>query len=120
MSDVNSLIPTVNTAIALTSSISTMVTKCKANGIITRTQIEMLRAQTSKVLADAAICHLSEITAENINQLASTQEMIDRLSKEGSLHGASLTMAMDQLSLLNDQLRQNLLDYRDQWGSYYA
>lgn len=118
MSDVNSPIPTVNTAIALTSNISDLIVKCRATGVITRAQIAMLRAQICKVLAYTAIVHLSELIAENINQLAATHKLIDRLSKEGRLHGVSLKLAMGQLELLNEQLLQSLLDYRNRWWPY--
>lgn len=109
MSDYNSLVPVVaNAAVAVSGNITSFITKTKASGVIQRAQLEMLREQTEKVLADSRAYHSSDIVITNLDQIARTQEHIDCLERQGRLHGMALTMAMDQLWELNDMLRRNL------------
>lgn len=54
MLDNNSLVPVVaNAVVAVSGNITNLVTKTKASGVIQRAQLEMLKEQTAKVLADA-------------------------------------------------------------------
>jgi hypothetical protein len=107
-----SLVPIVaDAAIAVSSSITDLVTKAKASGVIRQAQLESLMAQTAKVLADARIYHAAELVTTNIEQLGRAQGRIDELRKQGLLHGSSLEMSMEQLCDLNDILRQNLRQY---------
>ncbi len=109
MTDYNSLVPVVaNAAVAVSGNISSLITKTKASGVIHRTQLEMLKDQTDKVLAEAKAYHSCDIAITNLEQLAKAQERIDILERQGLLHGKSLDMAMDQLGDLNDVLRCNI------------
>lgn len=109
MVDYNSLVPAVaNAAIAVSGNITSLITKTRASGVIQHAQLEMLKDQTAKVLAEARTYHSCDIIATNLEQIAKTQELIDSLERQGKLHGASLKMAMDQLCDLNDMLRRNL------------
>lgn len=109
MTDFNSLVPVVaKAATTVTSDISNLVTKVKVGGVIQRTQFEILKNQTAKVLADAKAYNTTSIITTNLEQIAKTQEYIDTLFKQGRLHGVSLNMAMEQLADLNDILRKNL------------
>lgn len=109
MTDYNSLVPAVaNVAVVLSGNISSLVTRAKATGIVQRAQLQMLKGQTEKVIADARAHHIAEVVIENLEQLAKTQELIDNLEKQGRLHGKSLNMAMDQLEDLNNMLRRSL------------
>ncbi len=112
MTDLKSLVPVVaETAVAVSGNITNLVTQAKASGIVRQTQLDMLKSQTKKVLADAKTYHTGEIIISNLEQIAKTQELIDRLHKSGSLHGRSLEIAMEQLNELNNALRQILRDY---------
>lgn len=114
MTDLNSLVPVVaNAAVAVTGNITNLIVKTKASGVIQRTQLEMLKIQTAKVLADARAYHASDIVITNLEQIARTQERIDNLEKQGLLYGQSLAMAMDQLCDLNNILRRNLRDFEN-------
>lgn len=114
MTDLNSLVPIVaDAAVAVTGNITNLIVKAKASGVVQRTQLEMLKNQTAKVLADARAYHSSDIVITNLEQIAKTQEYIDYLRGQGRLHGASLTMAMDQLGDLNNILRRNLKDFEN-------
>lgn len=109
MADCNSLAPVLaNAAVAVSGNITSLITKAKASGVIQHAQLEMLKEQTAKVLADARAYHSGDIVTTNLEQIARTQEYIDSLERQGRLHGISLTMAMDQLGDLNDMLRRNL------------
>lgn len=113
-STTTSLVPVVaNAAVAISGNITSLITKSRASGVIQRGQLELLKAQTAKVLADARAYHAGEIVTTNLEQLARTQNQIDNLEREGRLHGSSLSMAMDQLSDLNDILRRNLKRYEN-------
>lgn len=104
-----SLVPVVaNAAIAVSEDITNFITKARASGIIQRSQLELLKAQTEKVLTEARSSHICDVISTNLEQIAKTQELIDKLEKQGRLHGISLKMAMDQLYDLNDMLRHNL------------
>jgi len=112
MEDYKSLVPLVaDAAVAVSGNITSLITKAKASGIIHRAQLEMLKAQTTKVLTDARAYHVSDIVTTNLEQIAKTQEYIDNLERQGRLHGVSLAMAMDQLGDLNDILRRNLWNF---------
>ena len=114
MTDYNYLVPVVaNAAVQVTGNITSLVTRSKANGVMQRAQLEMLKEQTAKVLADARAYHAGDIIITNLEQIARTQEYIDNLEKQGRLHGTALTMAMDQLSDLNNMLRFNLRRYQN-------
>lgn len=114
MSDNNSLMPVVaNAVVEVSGSITNFLTKTKASGIIQRAQLEMLREQTTKVLADARTYNAGDIIIVNLEQLARTQDHIDSLERQGRLHGASLKMAMNQLDDLNNMLRRNLRRYEN-------
>lgn len=116
MADFNSLVPIVEkAAVAVTENITGLITKSKASGVIQRTQLEMLKAQTTKVLTDARAYYSGDIITTNLEQIARTQEYIDTLERQGRLHGISLTMAMDQLADLNDMLRRNLREFENRW-----
>ena len=118
MTDYNSIVPVVaNAAITVSGNITDLIVKARAGGVIHRAQIEMLKDQTAKVIADARSHHTADIIMTNLDQIAKTQEHIDYLAKIGRLHGISLNMAMDQLSDLNDTLRRNLRRYenRELW-----
>jgi len=107
-----SLVPVIaNAAVAVSANISNLVTKAKASGVIQRGQLELLKEQTAKVLADARAYNAGDIVITNLEQLARTQHQIDSWEKAGRLHGSSLSMAMDQLTDLNDILRRNLRRY---------
>ncbi len=112
MSEFNSLVPIVaEAAVKVSGSITNLITNAKANGIVRRSQLVMLKLQTEKVLADARIHHASELITTNLEQIAKTQEQIDNLEKQGKLHGKSLEMAMQHLEDLNLILRYNLRQY---------
>lgn len=112
MVDYKSLVPVVaDAAVAVSGNITSLITKAKASGTIHRAQLEMLKAQTTKVLTDARAYHISDIVTTNLEQIAKTQEYIDSLERQGRLHGTSLAMAMDQLGDLNDILRRNLRNF---------
>lgn len=114
MADYNSLVPVIaKTAVAVSGSISSLITRTKAAGVIQRAQLEMLIYQTDKVLTDARAYLAGEIVTTNLEQLAKTQAHIDNLARQGRLHGKSLDMAMDQLGDLNDTLRRNLRDFEN-------
>lgn len=108
MADMNSLVPIVDAAIAVSGNITNLITRAKASGVVQRAQLQLLRAQTGKVLADSRAYHAGELVIANLEQLARTQEYIDNLQRQGRLHGAALEMAMEQLEDLNDMLRRNL------------
>lgn len=113
MADNASLVPVIaNAAVAVSENITSLVTKSKARGVIQHAQLENLRQQTKKVLADARANHVDDIIQTNLDIIARTQEHIDTLEKQGKLHGVSLEVALDQLNDLNDALRKNLDDYR--------
>lgn len=112
MSDLNSLVPIVTEAIVKVSGdITNFVTNARANGIVHRGQLTMLKSQTEKVLAEAIAYHAGELVATNLEQIAKTQERIDNLVKQGKLHDITLIMAMQQLEDLNFILRYNLRNY---------
>lgn len=112
MADYKSLVPVIaDAAVAVSGNITSLVTKAKASGVIQRAQLEMLKAQTTKVLRDARAYHAGDIVTTNLEQIAKTQEYIDNLERQGRLHGMSLKMAMDQLGDLNDVLRRNLRNF---------
>lgn len=113
VADINSLVPVVDAAIAVSGNITSLVTRARANGVVRHAQLEMLRAQTEKVLADAKAYHAGDLVTANLEQIARTQEHIDNLQRQGRLHGASLEMAMDQLADLNDMLRRNLRNFEN-------
>jgi len=107
-----SLVPVVaNAVVAVSSNITGFVTKTRAKGVVERGQLEYLRDQTAKVLADVRACHLGDLVATNLEQLARTQYQINNLEREGRLVGNSLIMAMDQLSVLNNLLQSNLRNF---------
>lgn len=110
----NSLIPVVtNAVIAVSGNITNFITKAKANGFIQRTQLDMLKDQTEKILAEARANHIFDIVSTVIEQLAKVQEHIDRLEKQGRLHDSTLTMALDYLEELNNMLRHNLREFEN-------
>ena len=112
--DMNSLVPVVADAmLTVSGKIASFVAKTKASGVMQRTQLEMIKGATAKLLADARAYHVADIAITNLEQLARTQEHIDNLERQGRLHGASLTMAMDHLCDLNDMLRRILRKYED-------
>lgn len=114
MTDLNSLVPVVaNAAVAVSENMTNLIVKAKASGIVHRTQLKMLKAQTEKVLADARAYHSADIVILNLEQIARTQERIDCLEKQGLLHGKSLAMAMDQLYDLNEVLRRILHNFEN-------
>lgn len=109
MVDYKSLVPVVTSSvIAMSENITGFIEKARASGVIQHAQIEMLKAQTEKVLAEARAYHYFEVISTNLEQIAKTQEMIDNLERQGRLHGISLKMAIDQLYDLNYMLRCNL------------
>lgn len=114
MTDLNSLVPVVaNAAVAVSENMTNLIVKSKANGIVHRTQLKMLKEQTEKVLADARAYHSADIVILNLEQIARAQERIDYLAKQGVLHGESLVMAMNQLCDLNEVLRRILRDFEN-------
>lgn len=114
MSENNSLVPVVaNALVEVSGNITNFVTKAKASGVIRRAQLEILRKQTTKVVVEIRTYNLGDIIMTNLDQIARTQEHIDNLERQGRLHGASLTMAMDQLTDLNNILRRNLRKYEN-------
>lgn len=114
MEDNNSLVPAVtNAAVVVSGNIANLIVRTRASGIIQRTQLELLKDQTAKVIAEARACQASELVAVNLEQIARAQERIDNLEKQGRLHGAALTMAMDMLNDLNDMLRRNLRKFEN-------
>lgn len=114
MEDFKSLVPVVaNAAITVSGNISNIITKTKANGVIQRAQLEMLKDQTAKVLTDARVYYSGDLVTTNLEQIARVQEHIDNLERQGRLHGISLTMAMDQLGDLNNMLRRNLRKFEN-------
>ncbi len=112
MANHNSLAPIVKeAAVVVSGTITSLITRTKASGVVQRTQLELLKTQTSKVLAEARAYHAGELVIANLEQIAKTQEHIDTLEKHGQLHGLSLDCAMEQLGVLNDMLRNNLRKY---------
>lgn len=114
MEDIKSLVPVVaNAAVAVSGNITSLITRSKASGVIQRAQLEMLKDQTAKVLADARAYLSCDLITTNLEQIARTQEHIDNLARQGRLHGISLTMAMEQLGDLNEMLRRNLRKFEN-------
>lgn len=108
----NSLIPVVtNAVVTVSGNITNFITKTRASGFIQRAQLDMLKDQTEKVLAEARANHIGDIVTTHLEQLARAQERIDSLERQGRLHDATLAMAMDQLGDLNDILRRNLRNF---------
>lgn len=118
MTDYNSLVPVVaNAAVAVSGNITNFITRTKASGVVQKAQLEMLKAQTAKVLADAKANHAFDLVTTNLEQIAKTQEYIDSLERKGTLHGTALTLALEQLCDLNAMLRRNLrrFENRELW-----
>lgn len=112
MSDYNSLVPMVaDAAIVVSGTITNFITKTKAGGVVQHAQLELLKAQTRKVLTEAKIRHAGELVTVTLEELAKTQDQIDSLEKRGLLHGATLVYAMEQLEALNNLLQCNLQKY---------
>lgn len=112
MADHDSLVPMVKeAAVVVSGTITSLITRTRASGVVQRTQLELLKNQTAKVLADARAYHAGELVTTNLEQLAKTQDYIDSLEKRGQLHGRSLDYAMQQLDELNNMLRHNLRNY---------
>ena len=114
MPDYNSLVPMVaNAAVAVSGNIASLVLNARASGVVQRTQLKMLKAQTAKVLTEARAYLAGDIVVTNLEQIGKTQEYIDTLVQQGKLHDASLDMAMEQLSVLNRLLRENLERFKN-------
>lgn len=113
MENMKSLVPVITDAVvtsvvSIPENITGLITMARMNGIVRRGQLEMVREQTRKALADAKAYNYGSLVITNLEQLSKTQDFIDRLVREGSLHGISLEFALQQLEDLNDMLRQNL------------
>lgn len=114
MEPTTSLTPAVITAATIVSgNITNLITRVRANGVIERGKLEFLKDQTAKLLATARAYHAWDIVTINLEQISKTQNQIDNLQKEGRLHGASLSMAMEQLYDLNEMLRRNLRNFEN-------
>ncbi len=114
MADYDSLVPMVKeAAVVVSGTITSLITRTKASGVVQRTQLELLKDQTAKVLAEARVYHAGEIVIASLEQIAKAQEHIDALEKRGQLHGQSLNCAMGQLEDLNNVLRYILRKYEN-------
>ena len=112
MEDFNSLVPTMtNAAVVFSGNIANLIVRTRASGIIQRTQLELLKDQTAKVIAEARACQAGEFVTTNLEQIARAQEHIDNLKNQGRLHGSTLTMVLDTLADLNSILQRNLRQF---------